>query len=156
MYMGMIVLRCRGMHAELISAGMPPVLWYRKKLGKVETVTLKGLPLGTKVNYPYQSQSLQFDSGDVLFLMSDGLMELFNEDRDLLGLERIEREIKNTSCATSQEIIKHMRSLMMSWSGDHKNEDDVTMMAIKIKDDETSDKSNRSERVLQKSGDFNE
>jgi serine phosphatase RsbU (regulator of sigma subunit) len=156
MYMGMIVLRCRGMHAELISAGMPPVLWYRKNLGRVKTVTLKGLPLGTKVDYPYQTRTLQFDQGDVLFLMSDGLMELFNEKRDLLGLERIERELKNKSCATSQEIIKHMRSLMMSWSGDHKNEDDVTMMAIKIKDNETSDESKRSEKVLQTSGESHE
>jgi hypothetical protein len=29
---------------------------------------------------------------------------------------------------------------MLSWSGDHKNEDDVTMMAVKIKDVETSDR----------------
>ena len=31
MYMGMIVMRCKDMKAEIISAGMPPVLWYRKK-----------------------------------------------------------------------------------------------------------------------------
>ncbi len=135
MYMGMIIMRCKGMHAEIISAGMPPVLWYRKKLGRVEIITLKGLPLGTTVHYPYQSRQLEFDGGDVLLLMSDGLMELFNDKRELL----------NKSCATSDEIIKHMRSLMMSWSGDHKNEDDVTMMAVKIKENETYDRSDRSE-----------
>lgn len=75
------------------------------------------------------------DHGDVLLLMSDGLMELFNNKRELLGLERIERELLNSSCATSDEIIKHMRSLMLSWSGDHKNEDDVTLMAVKIKEE---------------------
>ena len=101
-------------------------------------------------------RKMDLHQGDVLFLMSDGLMELFNEKRDLLGLERIERELKNKSCATSQEIIKHMRSLMMSWSGDHKNEDDVTMIAIKIKDNETSDESKRSEKVLQTSGESHE
>ena len=137
MYMGMIVMRCREMQAEIISAGMPPVLWYRKKLGRVETVTLKGLPLGTKVQYPYQTRQLEFDSGDVLLLMSDGLMELFNDKRELLGLDRIKRELLNKSGATSGEIIKHMRSLMLSWSGDHKNEDDVTMMAVKIQENET-------------------
>ncbi|WP_340104289.1 PP2C family protein-serine/threonine phosphatase [Rhodohalobacter sp. 8-1] len=146
MYMGMIIMRCNGMKAEIISAGMPPVLWYRKKLGRVETVTLKGLPLGTKVAYPYQTRQLEFDAGDTILLMSDGLMELFNEKRELLGLERIKRELLNKSCATSKEIIKHMRSLMMSWSGDHKNEDDVTMMAVKIKDDETYAGSERSEK----------
>ena len=140
MYMGMIIMRCKGMQAEIISAGMPPVLWYRKNLGHVETVTLKGLPLGTKVKYPYQSRQLEFEDGDVLLLMSDGLMELFNDKRELLGLDRIKRELLNKSCATSSEIIKHMRSLMLSWSGDHKNEDDVTMMAVKIKDVETSDR----------------
>lgn len=135
MYMGMIILRCNGLNAEIISAGMPPVLWYRKNLGRVETITLKGLPLGTKVRYPYQNRKLQMDHGDVLLLMSDGLMELFNNKRELLGLERIERELLNSSCATSDEIIKHMRSLMLSWSCEHKNEDDVTLMAVKIKEE---------------------
>lgn len=145
MYMGMIIMRCKGMQAEIITAGMPPVLWYRKKLERVETVTLKGLPLGTKVHYPYESRMLDLDNGDVLLLMSDGLMELFNDKRELLGLDRIKRELLNKSCATSKEIINHMRSLMMSWSGDHKNEDDVTMMAVKIKDSETYDGPNRSD-----------
>ena len=156
MYMGMIVIRCNGLSADIISAGMPPVLWYRKKLGRVETVTLKGLPLGTNLHYPYQTRRLAFDSGDVLLLMSDGLMELFNEKRELLGLDRIKRELLNKSCATSREIIKHLRSLMMSWSGDHKNEDDVTMMAVKIKDNETYAGHGRSEKVLQNSGEQNE
>jgi len=137
MYMGLIVMKCKGMQAEITTAGMPPVLWYRKKLEQVETVVLKGLPLGTSVHYPYQSRQLDLDEGDVLLLLSDGLMELFNEKRELLGLDRIKRELLNKSCATSREIINHMRSLMISWSGDHKNEDDVTMMAVKIKENET-------------------
>ena len=124
---------------------MPPVLWYRKKKEEVETVVLKGLPLGTNVHYPYQTRQLDLDEGDVLLLMSDGLMELFNDKRELLGLDRIKRELLNKSCATSRDIIKHMRSLMISWSGDHKNEDDVTMMAVKIKESETSQESNRSD-----------
>jgi len=137
MYMGMIIMRCRGLEAEIVSAGMPPVLWFRKKMHTVERVTLKGLPLGTPVTYPYQNRLLKLEHGDVLLLMSDGLMELFNEQRQLLGIERIEQELMKKSCSTSSEIIKHMRSLMLSWSGDKKNEDDVTLMAIKVSDNET-------------------
>lgn len=144
MYMGMIIMRCRGLKAEIITAGMPPVLWYRKNLQTVERITLKGLPLGTNIRFPYKNRSVELDYGDVLFLMSDGLMELFNEKREQLGMERIERELMQKSCATSDEIISHMRSLMLSWSGDHTNEDDVTMMAVKINDNETYDSSNRS------------
>lgn len=137
MYMGMIIMRCRGLKAEIISAGMPPVLWYRKNLQKVERIILKGLPLGTTIRFPYQNRTIELDHGDVLFLMSDGLTELFNDKRELLGMERIERELLQKSCATSGEIIRHMRSLMLSWSGTHKNEDDVTMMAVKVLENET-------------------
>jgi len=137
MYMGMIILRCKGFEAEIISAGMPPVLWFRKKMKRVERITLKGLPLGTSVSYPYQNRRLELDQGDVLLLMSDGLMELFNVNRQMLGIERIEQELLQKACSTSSEIIKHLRSLMLSWSGEHKNEDDVTLMAIKIAEDET-------------------
>lgn len=137
MYMGMIIMRCKGLEAEIISAGMPPVLWYRKDQNRVERITLKGLPLGTSVKYPYQTRSLKLSPGDLLLLMSDGLMELFNSKRELLGIGRIEKELLNVSDKPSADVIKHMRSLMLSWSGDHKNEDDVTLMAIRVSENET-------------------
>jgi serine phosphatase RsbU (regulator of sigma subunit) len=137
MYMGMSVLRCRGREAELIAAGMPPVLWYRRHIDRVERITFKSLPLGTPARFPYENRRIQLQPGDVLFMMSDGLMELFNEHREQLGLDRIGQELHRSAAEGCDAIIQHMRKLMHDWSGGHKNEDDVTMMAIKVPLSET-------------------
>lgn len=139
MYMGMILMRCNGYQFELTCAGMPPVLWYRCQQDSVDVVTLKGLPLGTRTRYPYSAVRMEAQPGDIILLMSDGLMELFNGDRELLGLKRIREQLCRFSHASSDEIIRHMRGLMADWSGDHKNEDDITLMAVKFRDDETSE-----------------
>ena len=131
MYMGLTIVRCNQTQTEIVSAGMPPILWYRKKYDRVEHITLKGLPLGTTVKYPYQSRQITPGEGDVLLVMSDGLMELFNREREILGLDRIAEELKKKSGESSSVIIKQLRSLMLAWSRDCKNEDDITLMVIK-------------------------
>lgn len=137
MYMGLTIVRCNRTHTEIASAGMPPLLWYRKAHNKVERITLKGLPLGTNVKYPYQLRRIKPLEGDVLLVMSDGLMELFNKDREILGLDRIAVELKKKSGEASGDIIKHLRSLMLAWSRECKNEDDITLMVIRKNKTET-------------------
>ncbi|MFW6348115.1 MAG: SpoIIE family protein phosphatase, partial [Cyclonatronaceae bacterium] len=123
MYMGLSILRFQGQEAELIAAGMPPVLWYRKRRQCVERITFKSLPLGTPARFPYENRRIHLQPGDVLFMMSDGLMELFNERREQLGLQRIEAQLRRSAGEDSDAIIQHMRQMMHDWSGSHKNED---------------------------------
>jgi serine phosphatase RsbU (regulator of sigma subunit) len=133
MYMGILLLKTDGDNTVISSAGMPPLLWYRKKFDAVSQLVHKGLPLGTKVNYKYQSETIHTKSGDVLLLMSDGLMELFNSDREMIGLERIEKILSENSDKKAQEIIEKLKSLAFEWAGPLNNEDDITLMVIKIR-----------------------
>lgn len=134
MYMGLMLVKCKGYRAEIATAGMPPALHYCKKSGTVQEIVLKGLPLGTQVNYPYQNRIIDLEPGDCLLLMSDGLMELFNEDRDILGLEKIKQMVVSSADDQARDIINRLEQTIETWSGNKKNEDDITIMAVKIKE----------------------
>ncbi len=132
MYMGFILAKCQGSKVEITIAGMPPVLYYSKKSNRVEQILLKGLPLGGNVNFPYQTRELEMGEGDVLMLMSDGLTELFNPDRELLGVEKIEQILLNSVDYSSADIIQQIKHLAETWSGGKDAEDDITLMVLKI------------------------
>lgn len=72
------------------------------------------------------------EQGDVLMLMSDGLMELFNQDRDILGVEKIEQVLLNSVDYSSADIIQQINHLAETWSGGKDPEDDITLMVLKI------------------------
>jgi len=132
MYMGFILMKCNGRKVDLAIAGMPPVLHYSKKRNKVEQLLLKGLPLGGPANYPYKKKSVELDEGDVLLLMSDGLSELFNPEREILGIERIEQVLLNSADSSSSDIIRQLNQLTETWAAGVDAHDDITLMVLKI------------------------
>ena len=68
---------------------MPPALVYRNATGKVETVNLKGMPLGASINYPYRKKSVVLEQDDVLMLHSDGFPELQNSHNEMIGYDQV-------------------------------------------------------------------
>ncbi|WP_141691562.1 SpoIIE family protein phosphatase [Rhodohalobacter halophilus] len=132
MYMGFILMKCKNRKIELTIAGMPPVLHYSKKKNRVERIVLKGLPLGGSANYPYKKKSLELEEGDILLLMSDGLIELFNPDREILGMKRVEEILQNSADYSSSDIIQQLNQLAETWSAGLDAHDDITLMVLKI------------------------
>lgn len=133
MYMGMMLIHCEDNSVEISTAGMPPALHYVRNKCEVNRITLKGLPLGSKVNYPYEKYSLELNNGDVLFMMSDGLSELFNNNREMLDVERVEDVLKNSAEYSANDIISNFTRLIESWAGGNDPHDDITMMVLKKK-----------------------
>lgn len=134
MYMSLLLVTCKNGSADITAAGMPPVLHFQKREQYVDEIILKGLPLGTKVDYPYQTRRVELLPGDCLLLMSDGLMELFNDKREMLGMDKIKRELQDAAADQARDIINRFVQLIDKWSGKKKNEDDVTIMVIKVQD----------------------
>lgn len=136
MYMGLTLVECAQNSVNITTAGMPPALHYQKSSKIVQDILLKGLPLGSRVKYPYQSKQLMMDRGDVLFLMSDGLCELFNKERQMIGLEKLKHELQKSAEFSSSEIIQHFKDLIAEWNEGTNPHDDITMMVLKKNSEE--------------------
>ncbi|MDR8391024.1 SpoIIE family protein phosphatase [Aliifodinibius sp. S!AR15-10] len=137
LYMSMMLLKCDRHNLRIASAGMPPSMLYRQKEQCVERITLKGMPLGSKPDYPYHERELSLSPGDTLLLMSDGLMELFNEDRELLGLDRIESVFKEAADSSASDILSQITRFADQWAGTSSQEDDMTILVMKAKESTT-------------------
>lgn len=133
MYMGIMLLKCNEEQVHITSAGMPPCLRYCNDDQSVDEVLLKGMPLGSKVNYPYKEKQVEMLEGDTLLLMSDGLMELFNEQREQLGLERIKRAFSESADSSASDILSQITKLIDQWAGKKSHEDDITIVVMKAK-----------------------
>ncbi|CAN5492070.1 hypothetical protein BH23BAC3_BH23BAC3_15880 [soil metagenome] len=131
MYMSMMLIELNKNNVEISTAGMPPAIHYSCKDHRINRITLKGLPLGSKVNYPYEKYSFELQQGDVLLLMSDGLTELFNKEREMLDVERIEEYLMDAACNSANDIIASFSRLIESWAGGMDPHDDITMMVLK-------------------------
>jgi len=133
MYMSMMLLKCDRNEVKITSAGMPPALLYRQNGHEVRQILLKGMPLGSKVEYPYKEEEVELDEGDCLMLMSDGLMELFNEDHELLGLDRIEGVFREAAPSSASDVLNQVTRLAEQWAGTADQRDDITIMVMKAK-----------------------
>jgi serine phosphatase RsbU (regulator of sigma subunit) len=72
----------------LASAGQtPPILW--REGGEPEFVRLSGLPLGARAQAAYEERCVSLSPGDLLILLSDGLLDQSDPD----GYEEVRRRL---------------------------------------------------------------
>ena len=112
---------------------MPPALVYRAATQQVETVALKGMPLGGPMAFPYRKTSVTLSPGDTVVLMSDGFPELFNTEREMLGYERAVEVFAEVASQSPEQIIAHLREAGERWSNGRAQDDDVTFVVMKVK-----------------------
>lgn len=130
--MCLAALRIQDHKLEYSSAGMPPLLIFRKATGEVEQFIIKAMPLGAFYDFPYEKIETTISKGDIVIMMSDGLTELFNLQNEIYGLERVVESLKEFANKSSEEIVNYIFEKSKSWSHDLPLKDDMTIIAIKI------------------------
>ena len=133
MYMAMTIAKFKECHLRLATAGMPYPLIYRAAAGSVEEVELKGMPLGSFLDVEYQWKDLNLDSGDTVLFMSDGLPEMFNAQGEVLGEERAKALFREVGQSAPEKIIKHLVMAGKAWANGQPQQDDVTLVVVKMK-----------------------
>ena len=116
---------------ELSSAAMPPTYFFSSKSKKVEEVLVPNLPLGGIETEKYDGVKKDFNSGDVMVMISDGLPELPNPANDLLDYEKVQECIMDNAEKSADEIKEALVYLSDEWANGVMNPDDITIVVIK-------------------------
>ncbi len=132
LYMGLTLLKISEMNLEISSAGMPPIIIYRKASDKIEEVIIKRMPLGATDKIPFNSTSLIINKGDIVAAISDGLPELFNKDKKMYEYERVKKIILQNASKTSTQIIEKLNDEAEKWLDGYAQSDDITYFIIKF------------------------
>jgi serine phosphatase RsbU (regulator of sigma subunit) len=133
LYMALLLAVIEDHRLTLASAGMPPVLIFRHQSKEIEIIELKGMPLGAHVDFPYQQKVIQIHTGDTVFMMSDGLPELFNEQKEIFDYGQVAEIFRETAEKSPKEIINHLEKSAKSWQKSQPQNDDITFIVLKVK-----------------------
>jgi len=134
LYMALMLLRINSDNTLTASAaGMPPLLIFRNANRKLEELVIKGMPLGGKLDFSYQTENTSLQSGDTLLLMSDGFPELFNEDREMLDYPRVQEIFSDSATKSAHDIIVNLQKNIDIWRNGRPQNDDITFIVIKVK-----------------------
>lgn len=114
-------------------AGHPALLWKRERDRGVVEIQQKGLVLGARRNSGYMNIELPYETGDVLLLYTDGLLEARNAAGEQFGVERLKEVLAGVSCSDVDEAAGEIVSGVARWTGKGPQEDDLTVVLIELK-----------------------
>ena len=116
-----------------ISAGHNPPLLLRAN-GTSELLTQGGLPLGVFETSRYSESVVEFRSGDILVLYTDGVVEARDQRDEEFGLKRLEEVVLASSDRRAHEIVEAITRAVDEHSSEVGGpEDDLTVSVIKVK-----------------------
>ena len=92
-----------------------------------------GIVIGGMEDMKYKEYEMSLNSGDTLFLYTDGVAEATNSDNQLFGTDAMLEALNSNPDLNPKELLENMKTEVDRFVGIAPQFDDLTMMAIKIK-----------------------
>ena len=120
---------------ELVDAGHPAPVLYKKKTDKCKFVNLGEKSVGVIgiAGFPvyYESLFYDFEDGDELVLFSDGVIDIKNEKDEYFGKERLLEAVKLNIGKPAAEQVSYIANSIYSFCGNREQNDDLTIIVLK-------------------------
>lgn len=126
-----VLLDYRARRAIVASAGHPPVILARAD-GTVEVLELWAPPLGVRLPVAIPQRTIEFRSGDIFVLHSDGIYETRNDRDETYGLERLAEVVRAQRNQSAESLRDAIVTDVERFRGTATPEDDVTVVVAKV------------------------
>lgn len=113
---------------KICNAGHYPPLLTRGS--EIKTIDATGLPIGMFCDEIFKLCELRLDSGDSLFLYTDGLVEATGESGEEYGKERLMKVICRECSSPPDRLVSLCLEDLNAFQAGASRADDLTMMAI--------------------------
>jgi sigma-B regulation protein RsbU (phosphoserine phosphatase) len=80
-----------------------------------------------------ETRNISLQSGDLLVSYTDGITEAMNSDGDEWGTDSLQLSIQNMANASAQDLLDNIRNSVLTFAGNNRQYDDMTMLALKIR-----------------------
>ena len=137
-YLTGILLRMKGNTIELVNAGHPCPILYRKESGECDyfdadhkySSTVIGL---SSIDSFFQQTSFEMKSGDEIILFTDGIKEAMNTTHDEYGSSRFIESVKNAVIQPFGNQIPSVLADINHFTNNAEQSDDITIVIIRKK-----------------------
>jgi len=110
-------------------AGHLPLLHYRQLENDVIRRSMEQFPLGMFPATSYRSERVNCGPGDLFALVTDGLIETFNQTEEEFGLDRLEQLLPQYATKPLQEIFEAVLAAVV---GHGAQQDDCTLLLVRV------------------------
>ena len=122
---------------SLASAGHPPLLLWSARQRTLVEVGKGALPLGTWLEPRYEEEVVPVETGDILVLYSDGLLEARSHFGKEFGDERLRRTVTRAVAGVAEPSARAIRDAVLedlsNFKGDVEQADDITLVVVKVR-----------------------
>lgn len=109
----------------------PPLLWHgRKKKG--EWLLTQDSLLGIDSNLIFHQKETLLETGDILILYTDGLIEALGPKTGCFGTEGLLKVVQETAHKNASEILEILLASLQEFIGRESPKDDVTLVVSKV------------------------
>ena len=134
-YLTGVLIRLYENKFELVDAGHPAPILYKKKTGECDFVKLGERSVGAIgiAGFPvyYESLFYDFEDGDELILFSDGVIDIKNDQEEYFGKERLLEAAKINIGKPAAEQVSFIANSIYSFCGSREQNDDLTIIVLK-------------------------
>ena len=131
MFVGILDLRTG--HLDFCNAGHEPPLVNGRQLD-----VKRNLPIGALPEWDYEGQETMLQSGDTLFLFTDGLSEAQNADGKQFGRQHVCELVGSHTDCTPRQLAELVDGEVRRFVGDTEQSDDLTLLIIKWQQPQSS------------------
>jgi sigma-B regulation protein RsbU (phosphoserine phosphatase) len=111
------------------------ILLYDPTSDTIEELRGEGMALGVDGDYAYRESAVSgLSRGRLLLIGTDGVWETHNESGQMFSKTRLADLIRKNASSSSQELLHSIVRSLKDFRGSVKQEDDVTLVAVKIVD----------------------
>jgi sigma-B regulation protein RsbU (phosphoserine phosphatase) len=117
---------------RFVNAGcITPII--RRTDGTVEWVDVRGMPLGAGwgPSLGYQEVTLTVESGDIIILTSDGVVEARNPENSLLGFDQFEQLVLAGPQTSAADMMAHLQTEVSRFMETAELRDDLTIVVAR-------------------------
>lgn len=129
--MSLNIIEVKDDKIRMTSAAMPPIFLYKSATKKVEEIMQTNLPLGGLGNEDFDLIERDFESGDVVIQLSDGLPEAPNPAGEMYDYDRVKDHLEAVGSKSAEEIKNSFILEADKWLDGLHNPDDITFVIIK-------------------------
>jgi serine phosphatase RsbU (regulator of sigma subunit) len=119
----------------ITSCGMPYSLIYSRELNTLNVVEMRQPPLGFLKQVRANVQLIPFTADHILILVSDGILERFNRQREEYGLERLMVHVQTDLQSVKLSMATLLENIFTrndQFAGGLVNDDDMTGLCISL------------------------
>ena len=129
--MSLNIIEIKDDKIRMTSAAMPPIFLYKAATKNVEEILQTNLPLGGLGNEDFDLIERDFESGDVVIQLSDGLPEAPNPAGEMYDYDRVKDHLEAVGSKSADEIKNSFILEADKWLDGLHNPDDITFVIIK-------------------------